>query len=41
MTARIGPERLDTLLQLLRDIEQDLDAPLAGDGGEAPEPRAK
>lgn len=34
MTERIGQERLGVLMQLLRDIEQDLDAPLTDhDGG--------
>ena len=37
MTDRIGRERLDLLMQLLRDIEQDLDAPLLDKGGEMPE----
>ncbi|MBS1180304.1 MAG: transcriptional regulator, MarR family [Proteobacteria bacterium] len=41
MTARIGQERLDTLMQLLRDIEQDLDVPLTGHGGVASDPRAE
>lgn len=37
MTDRIGRERLDVLMQLLRDIEQDLDTPVSGQDGEAPE----
>ena len=37
MTDRIGRERLDLLMQLLRDIEQDLDAPVLDQDGEAPE----
>ena len=39
MTDRIGQERLDTLMQLLRDIEQDLNAPLTDD--DAAEPRGE
>lgn len=31
MTERLGVERLETLMQLLRDVEQDLQAPLEGD----------
>jgi homoprotocatechuate degradation regulator HpaR len=37
MTDRIGRERLDVLMQLLRDVEQDLDAPVVDQVGEAPE----
>lgn len=37
MTNRIGRERLDVLMQLLRDIEQDLDTPVLDQDGEAPE----
>lgn len=37
MTDRIGKERLDVLMQLLRDIEQDLDAPLTEQYGNAPD----
>lgn len=39
MTDRIGQERLDTLMRLLRDIEQDLNAPLADD--DATDPRGE
>lgn len=39
ITDRIGQERLDTLMQLLRDIEQDLNAPLTDD--DAAEPRGE
>ncbi|MCM5553134.1 homoprotocatechuate degradation operon regulator HpaR [Pleomorphomonas sp. NRK KF1] len=35
ITDRIGQERLDTLMQLLRDIEQDLNAPLTDDDAAA------
>ncbi len=35
ITDRIGQERLDTLMSLLRDIEQDLNVPLLDDGTEA------
>ncbi len=41
ITDRIGRARLDTLMQLLRDIEQDLDAPFASYEGETPEPSAE
>lgn len=40
ITDRIGKERLDTLMRLLRDIEQDLNIPLASHG-ETPEPCAE
>lgn len=41
LTERIGKNRLDTLMQLLRDIEQDLNAPsIDGDDG-APESQAE
>ncbi|WP_370675385.1 homoprotocatechuate degradation operon regulator HpaR [Pleomorphomonas sp. PLEO] len=37
MTDRIGQERLNLLMQLLRDVEQDLGAPLVDHGGKTPE----
>ena len=37
MTERIGQERLDTLMQLLREIEQDLDSPPSDPDGETPD----
>ncbi len=36
ITERIGQERLDTLMRLLRDIEQDLDGQPVEQEGEAP-----
>lgn len=41
MTDRIGQERLDVLMQLLRDIEQDLDTPVAGQDADMPELRGE
>lgn len=38
ITERIGRERLDTLMRLLRDIEQDLGVPSTDRGNDAPEP---
>lgn len=41
MTERIGRERLDVLMQLLREIEQDLDASAVDRNGEAPDLRGE
>ena len=35
MATRIGKERFDTLMRLLRDVEQDLTVPLADTGEDA------
>jgi homoprotocatechuate degradation regulator HpaR len=41
ITGKIGKERLDMLIKLLRDIEQDLELPLADQADETPEPYAE